>query len=422
MMHRSIPSLAAIALTLAASPVAAQSLEQVLEIVLERSPAMEAARAREDAADAAVRQAQAERMPMATLQGQIGTGRIDPQGFFALPAANVTPRVAQVGAEMPILTFGRIGSAVDQAKAGRELAAVGANAAMLDLRLQVIRAYTQALAAQEQVESYSAMATMLEEVVRQSKLMFKVGAATSTDVAQAEARLAEAKAGLAHARGMLATAKAQLATLTGQEVELDPTLPLLPIIPPDAEQARQMALADNPMVAQARKAAEIAEAGVRGAKAERLPTVGVYAEASTIRDQFFPGYKADSASIGVRGRWQFYSGGRVGAKISKAEADARAASADARLAAQAVEVQAVQTFEAVQAAKAMVLAADERARATKEALRSTRLEVEAGAKPQLALLDAMREASAAETAKIQAAGNLLTAAYSLRSVTGMDSL
>ena len=43
-------------------------------------------------------------------------------------------------------------------------------------------------------------------------------------------------------------------------------------------------------------------AGVRSARAEGMPTLGAFAEAAHVRDQFFPGYKADSLAAGVRGR------------------------------------------------------------------------------------------------------------------------
>lgn len=419
-MTRKPAFLAAAGALFLAAPASAQSLDEAIAAAIANSPVLEAAEARQDAADAAVRQAQAERNPSASVQGQIGYGRIDPRGFFGLTADNVTPRVAQVGAEWPLFTGGRISAAIDQARAGQAMAAIGSDAALLDLRLQVIAAYSQALASRREVESYGAVIGMLEEVLRQSKLMFEAGAATSTDVSQAEARLAEAQAGEAGSKGMLAAALARLESLTGSPIEPDHELPAPPQIPASSDQAVLLALADNPRLAQARAAADMADAGVRAAKADIMPTVGVYAEASSVRDQFFPGYKADGASVGLRGQWKFYTGGRTGSKIDKAEAEGRAAAADARVAEQAVTVQAVQSYEAVIAARAMLAATEKRAAATQEALRSTQYEVKAGAKPQLALLDASREAMQAQTARIKAQGDLLLAAWTLRAVAGMD--
>ena len=80
----------------------------------------------------------------------------------------------------------------------------------------------------------------------------------------------------------------------------------------------------------------------------------------------------------------------------------------------------MQGFTGLAAARAMLDAAQARVSASEEALRGTRLEVQTGAKPQLALLDAEREALAARTARIEAQGQVLTAAYTLRAITGAD--
>lgn len=412
-----LPFAAGIALPAATQ---AQTLDETVAASFEHSPLLVAAHAREDAAGAAVDQARAERMPSAAIQGEIGTGRLNPQGYFGLSADDVTPRSAQATVELPIFTGGRIGAALDQAKGGEEVAKLATISTALDLRLQVVSTFTRALSAQEQVRSYTALRGSLAEVLRQARLSFEAGGATSTEVAQAEARLAEAEAGLASAEGSLAGALGRLEALAGEPIKPIGDLPPPPPTPANSNEAIALAVADNPQVAQARRMADIAHAAVSAAKAEYMPTVGLYAEAATVRDQFFPGYKADSASVGLRGRWTFFNGGRTGAKVSGAEAKARAAAADARAAELNVQSQAIESFEALRAAKLMREAADKRVAATGEALRGTRLEVGVGAKPQLALLDAEREAIAARVAQIEAAGQVLVAAYSLRAVTGME--
>ncbi len=60
------------------------------------------------------------------------------------------------------------------------------------------------------------------------------------------------------------------------------------------------AFAHNPSVGEARKAAGIARAGISLARAEGLPSVGLCAEGASVRDQFCPGYKADSGAGGCR--------------------------------------------------------------------------------------------------------------------------
>ena len=66
----------------------------------------------------------------------------------------------------------------------------------------------------------------------------------------------------------------------------------------------------------------------------------------------------------------------------------------------------------------MVTASAARVTAADEALRSTRLEAKVGAKPTLAVLDAEREALAAQAAMIEAEGQRLIAAWQLNALTG----
>lgn len=405
---------------LVATPVAAQSLDAAIAAAIEHSPALAAARAGQRAAEGQVAQARAERMPSASVQGQIGVGRINPQNFFGLTADDVNPRSAQATIMLPLFTGGRVGAALQQAHAGEAASKLGVEVALLQLRVDVVSAYSDALKADEQLTSYGKLADTLNEQVRHAQLRFKVGDGTSVEVAQAEARAAEAQAGLAMARGAKASALTRLRALTGQDIVPVDEFPPLPVLPISADQASEQALSTNPQLRQAGEMVKAARGEVSGARAEGMPTIGAYAEAATVRDQFFPGYKADSASVGLRAQWTFFNGGRTNAKIHTAEAKLDEALANEALARDAVEQQAVQGFNGLTTAKAMLDAAQARVSAAEEALRGTRLEVQTGAKPQLALLDAEREALAARTARIEAQGQVLTAAYALRAITGAD--
>lgn len=402
-------------------PANAQSLDAVIDAALAHSPMLAGARARADAAAARVDEARAGRAPQVSVDGQIGYGRINPQGFFGLMADNVTPRTATIDAELPLFTGGRISAAERQAEGGNDAAGYAVDAARLGLRVQVVKAYTDALGASERMRSYGKLVEALAETVRQAKLKFTAGDGTSTEVAQAEARLAEAQAGLAAAEGDEASALTRLKTLAGKPITPAAPLPGPPAVPSSVDATVAQAVKHNPQLAQADAMVSSARAGVAASKAERLPTLDAYAQASSVRDQFFPGYKADSASAGLRLRWKLFSGGQLSAKQRSAEAGLRASRSDYALAHDAVEQQATQGFEAVRAARAVLTAAEARATATDSALRSTRLEFNSGAKPQIALLDAEREAINAESGRITAQGNLLVAAYTLRAMIGMEA-
>ena len=137
-----------------------------------------------------------------------------------------------------------------------------------------------------------------------------------------------------------------------------------------------------------------------------------------MRDQFFPGYSADSASAGVRASWTFFTGGRNSARIRKADADIRAAEADAAAMAQQVQGRAIESFTALQSAQAQLSAA-ERARQRAKRPCAARGWKSRSAPASLALLDAEREAIAAGTARISAAGQVLVAAHVLRAIAGL---
>lgn len=410
--------LAASAAVVFGAPVQAQSLDAVVDATLARSPDLTAARARADGASARLDQARAERMPSASVQGQLGVGRIDPQGFFGLSADAVTPRTLQFGTELPLFTGGRVGAAVGQARAGETVAQALTAQAALSLRIDVVRLYAEGVAARDTAAAYARMETALAEALRQARLKYESGAGTSTDVALAGARLAEAQAGRALAEGEQEAARAGLRTLSGMEVVLDQSLPVPPLPDLSMHAAVERARANNPGIAAARAMIDAARGGVAGARAERMPTLGAYAEAASVRDQFFPGYRADSASVGVRARWTLFDGGRAGAKVRAAEADLAERTAQLAAAEQEVERRTAAAYAALIGADRAMLAARARREASDAALRGVRLEVRAGAQPMLALLDAERDAAAAAAEETRALARRLVQSEALAALLG----
>ena len=137
-----------------------------------------------------------------------------------------------------------------------------------------------------------------------------------------------------------------------------------------------------------------------------------------MRDQFFPNYRADSATVGVRARWELFSGGRVSAKISEATSEVRAAEARKRAAEMQIEEAVIAAFQEVRTARRVESAAEDQAEAAERALSSVRHEVRVGMKPQLDLLDAEREALGAGAAAVGARTDRIVAAYRLLALIG----
>jgi outer membrane protein len=123
-------------------------------------------------------------------------------------------------------------------------------------------------------------------------------------------------------------------------------------------------------------------------------------------------------SVGVRGRWVIWSGGRNTAKREEADARLNGSEARARDARDQIDSAIIAAWTGLKTAHRMVSASAARSAATAEALRSTRLEAKVGARPTLAVLDAEREAISAEAAEIEAQGQRLIAAWQLNALTG----
>lgn len=396
----------------------ATTLDEALTAAMAHAPEIAAADADADAAKARLDQAKAGRLPTATLTGTIGYGRLDPRNFFGLGAANVTPRAAQMTVEQPLFTGGRVGAGIDQARAGIAGAQAGQTGTRSQLIMAVTQAYGDVLTSARMIDLYARLVTQTTEIERQARLKFRAGESPSTDVAQAGARLAEARAGLARAQGAQVSAQAHFRNLTGLEpVDLQP-LPLNPALPATLDEAMDAATRNNPALAQSEAGLRGAQAAARGARAERLPTVGAFAEGATVRDQFFPDYRADSAAIGIRARWELFSGGRVSGKVAETDSAVRAADARVRAMRMQVEEQVISAFQDVRTAQLVEQAATEQAAAAAQALDSVRHEVRVGMKPQLDLLDAEREAIAADAGAARAATDRIVAAYRLLGLLG----
>lgn len=403
---------------MAAPPAMAQDLTAAIADALVNAPALAEAHAGEAAAQARLERARAESNPLLRVEGSYGAGRIDNGGFFGIPAASVSPLALQATAEVPLYAGGRVSSAIDQARGGADMARYGTEQAKLQTIVQAVSTYTGVLTARKLEARYRQLVSELAETVRQADLRFGAGEIASSDLAQARARKAEADAGLAQAQGRRASAEAAYQRLTGKPAGDLAPLPDLPKVPPTLDEALDVARLSNPALRQVRASVAVAQAAVRSARAEAMPTVGAFAETAHVRDQFFPGYKADLVAVGVRGRWTLWSGGRVVAQVRVADADLAGSEARVRETDQALEGLVIDAWQGLTTARRMTEASRQRREAAEEALRGTRLEARVGAKPMLAVLDAEREAIEAEAALVESEGRQTVAAWQLNALTG----
>ncbi|MDR3506378.1 MAG: TolC family outer membrane protein [Caulobacteraceae bacterium] len=395
---------------------AAMSLPEAITLAQASNPTLAQSRAAAEGADARLSQARAARLPSVVLSGQSGWGTTNLGGFFGFGRRDVSPRGAALAVIQPVFAGGAINAGIDRARSGRDAALARTAGDKALLSAQVAEAYVIVGAADQRLVLQTAQVRQLETIADQAALKFKDGAVPRTDLDQARARLAGAQADLARAQGDVVRARARFADVVGAPPEgLDPS-PISPPIPVSLDEAMATAMRSSPMLLAAQASARAAEAGVRYAAADRLPTVALTASASTTRDQFFPGYRDDGLTVGVQGRWTLFSGGLTSGRIREANADERAARAALDAARAQVREAVIDAWQEVETARAVTQAASDQSLASTGALESVRNEVRVGQKPTLDLLDAEREALAARNALVLAKGQQVIDAYRLNAL------
>lgn len=405
--------LASVAAPLGAS---AMTLPEAIALARRSNADLAQTRARSDVASARLAQARAGRLPSLILSGEGASGTTDLGGFFGFGQSDVSPRAASLQLRQPLFTGGGVSAAIARAGEGEAAARAELGGATSMLSAQVAAAYVGVLSAQDLLALSRAQLVQMDTITAQAKLRFKGGEIPRTELDQAVARQAESRAALARAEGQLARSRAHFASVVGAEADGLETVIAPPATPASLDEAIAMASRSSPMLLAAEAAERAAQAGVRSARAERLPSLALTATASTARDQFFPGYRADGVTVGVQGRWTLFSGGAVSGRLDEANAELRRAQAGVDAARAQVREAVIGAWGDVVTARAVMLAATDQASAATSALDSVRNEVRVGQKPVLDLLDAEREALAAQSALVATRGEVTVSAYRLEAL------
>jgi len=188
---------------------------------------------------------------------------------------------------------------------------------------------------------------------------------------------------------------------------------------PQRETSNARAVA-GPALGIAKLKVEAADASLRAAQAERWPTVSAVAEAGTVRDQFFPGYRTNDLRVGVRGRVSIFSGGLVSGKVAEGEAARRAALAEFDGAKAPLNENVAAGWQAVLSNAILSEAAAEGVKSADMAYADARAEHKLGAKPTAEVLDAQRDSISASLNRIMVTGEAIVRVYRLRAVIGSE--
>ena len=396
----------------AATPVSAETIHEAVAAAYAGNPALAAARARQEALGETVEQARSTGRMTASVEAEGGYNRFD----YGKGGG------ATASADLPIWTGGRVRSAVRAAQGDVAAGEQGLRDTEASVLEAVVDAFANLLYDQQAVEIAQADIALLDNQVADAKARFKLGNATRTDVARLEAQSASAGATLAGAQAALAVDAARYRATVGHDpgaLTPDPAAP--DALPGTLDQARERALAANPLYRQSQRAIEAGDARVEQARAGGRPTVsldgsyGYDANLSSSTDRTFP----RASSAGVTLRIPILTGGLVRSQVRQAEASKRAAEYDSDEAGREAVLATDTAWAAMASARMQGLAHEQSMQAADLALKGVRAEYAFGLRSTLDILVADESLRSAQLALARNRSDLVIAQAALLHATGM---
>jgi outer membrane protein len=406
-----------------AAPV--ETLQQALALMYRTNPTLMAQRAELRRLDSGVALASAAGHP----QMSVGTG-FD-QDVYTTRQVGRRGRGLSATAQVEQVLFagGRIRNSVRSAETQVIAGRADLRATEGDLFTEAVGAYADLVRDREIREFNVNQVKVLEANLEATRARFNVRDLTQADVSQSEARLSVARSSLAAAEGRLQSSEENFERVIGARAGTLQPVPPLPALPATADQAVEVALADNADVAAFVARARAAGYDVAATKAERLPTIsavrstvysnalGTADEAAGVPEGTLPNSSTDVVA-GFSLRLPLYQGGLASARVRQAE-EFRAQLMEQAVAAERLVVAEARADFAIWRSALASITANEAAVASNQvALESVRIEQTVGARSILDVLNAEQELLESRIALASARRDAYVAAFALLNAMG----
>ena len=365
------------------APERVLTLDQALDIALQRNRSLENADMEVDKAADSVKAARTRQLPRLDLNLS-ESYNLTPQsytyksGTFGLvPARDVDvdakkdfTTIVSLSVRQPLSELYRIGLTVDQHKVMESIAGQQLRARRQSIVNDVKQAYYDILKTSSSLRSAEdsiAYYTELDRVVTED---YRQKAVLEYQLLEVESRLARARHEAMTQRNRLATEQEKLNKLLGRDVaerfsvsELG--VDLLQI--PDRAQAQNAAVAQRPEVSEAALKIQHASYGYKIKKSEYLPDVDLSLRYTRLYNtEFIPD---EESSIGLTARWEFYDWGRKSQDLSQKNYATRQARNQLREVEDQVLIEVNTRIRQLQAALDLVKVTELTERATREKAR-----------------------------------------------------
>jgi outer membrane protein len=411
----------------AASPAAAQTLDEALAAAYANNPTLQSERANLRATDENVPQALAGWRPQVTLGGSAGYT----QGNQSAPTANLFGQSVtttqsenrQVASVQATITENVYSGGQTKAQTAQALDKVRAERAnLVNIEQQVftsaVSAYVTVIEDQQLLALAINNAQVLKEQLRATQDRFSVGEITRTDVAQSESALAQAEAEVQTAQGNLQTARATFEAVIGfAPGKLSPPQPLtLPIR--SKSQAAADAATNNPSVVEAQFTQAAASDNVDLEWSKLMPTLQLQGQVYNQINQTEIGYKTNGAEVLATLSWPLYQGGAEYASIRQAVQEREYSRQQVDLARRTAVQNAEQYWETLVATRATITSTRAEIAANEIALDGTEREAIVGSRTTLDVLNAQQLLLQSQVTLVQNLANLVTASYNVAAAIG----
>ena len=414
-------AIASLIVALAAGTASADTLREALVSTYNANPTLTGQRETLKSTDAGVAIARAAGRPQ--VSATVGVTRdLTRSGRFDVGGSKGPFITGGVDLSYPLFQGGTVRNNVEAAKTRVEAGRATLRAVEGDVFTEAVAAYMDVIRDRAIVELNNNNVRVLETNLQATRDRFEIGDVTRTDVAQSEARLSLQRSELLDAQARLTTSEENYRRVIGKRPDALQPPPPLPPFPATADQAVQIALANNPDLMAVSRQAEAANYDVRSVRGTRLPTVsavasGDYANTVSGDTQGIP-RSGTATSIGVQGRIPLYQGGLPAARIRQAQA-LEGETLERRIATERAVVANTRSAFATYKAATDAIASNQVAVSANElALEGARAENSVGTRTILEVLNAEQELLNAQVALVTARRDQYVAGFQLLNAMG----
>lgn len=222
-------------------------------------------------------------------------------------------------ARQPLYAGGRIQAGIRAADAAIGTAQAEQRGTQGELQLELVQRYFGQHLAEQSVQARQLTVDSLRHHLDDARALEREGQIARAERLRAEVAWAEAQRELGDAQRQAALARSALATLLASEQGYVTSTPIPQTPTPESlQQLKQRALAGNPQLQRAAHEHDRAEQGVRAARGEFAPTIGLFALSRLYEKN--PVWVNPDWAIGISVGWPLFDGFQRNHKLHAARA------------------------------------------------------------------------------------------------------